>query len=70
VSRARAFDGCIDLAIAADSIDPRRINNFEAWRDSVALDDWRSQADPPDTGIDPSGAEIKRYNAIDGGPLF
>jgi len=34
------------------------------------LDDWRSQADPPDTGIDPSGAEIKRYNAIDGGPLF
>ncbi len=29
VNRARAFDGCIDLAITADTVDPRRINNLE-----------------------------------------
>jgi len=40
VSRARAFDGCIDLAITADTLDPRRINNFEVWRDSEVLDSW------------------------------
>ncbi len=70
VSRARAFDGCIDLAITADTLDPRRINNLEAWRDSAALDSWRGQADPPGTGIEPSSAEMKRYDATDGGPLF
>lgn len=70
VSRARAFDGCIDLAITADPLDPRRINNFEAWRDSEVLDSWRGQADPPDTGIEPSSAEMQRYDATDGGPLL
>jgi quinol monooxygenase YgiN len=70
VSRARAFDGCIDLAITADTLDPRRINNFEVWRDSEVLDSWRSQADPPDAGIEPSGADMQRYDATDGGPLF
>ncbi len=27
VSRARDFDGCIYVAITADSVDPERINN-------------------------------------------
>ncbi len=29
VRRARAAPGCLDVAITADSVDPRRINNFE-----------------------------------------
>lgn len=70
MSRARDFNGCIDLAITADTLDPRRINNFEAWRDSEVLNSWRSKADPPDTGIEPSRAEMKRYDATGGGPLF
>lgn len=65
-----AFDGCIDLAITADTLDPRRINNFEAWRDSEVLDSWRGQADPPDTGIKPSSVEMQRCDATDGGPLI
>jgi len=47
VARARASDGCIDLAISADSIDPERINIFEHWRDQAALDAWRKIANPP-----------------------
>jgi quinol monooxygenase YgiN len=31
VTRARAFDGCIDLAITADALDPRRVNTVELW---------------------------------------
>jgi len=71
-TRATATDTSrrIDVAITADTLDLRRINNFEARRDARALDSWRSQADPPDTGIEPTSAEMKRYDATDGGPLF
>lgn len=47
VARARAHDGCLDLAISADAIDPERINIFEHWRDQAALDAWRKVANPP-----------------------
>ncbi len=33
VARSRKHDGCLDLAISADSVDPERINIFEHWRD-------------------------------------
>jgi quinol monooxygenase YgiN len=69
VSRARAFDGCIHVAITADSVDPERINNVEVWRDAEVLDEWRKQANAPDTP-EPKHMEVKRYDATDGGPLF
>lgn len=70
VTRARAFDGCIDLSISADPLDPRRINNIEIWRDRDALDAWRKQADAPNTGVEFRGGSMQRYNAEDGGPVF
>lgn len=69
VSRARDFDGCLHIAITADSVDPSRINNVEVWRDADALDSWRSQADAPDLG-EPQRVAMQRYDATDGGPLF
>lgn len=48
VARARAHPGCLDVAISADSVDPKRINVFEHWRDQRSLDDWRDVANPPD----------------------
>ena len=33
VERARKDDGCHDLSISADSVDPDRIDLFECWRD-------------------------------------
>lgn len=70
IKRARGFDGCVELAITADSLDPGRVNNLEIWRDTAALDAWRRQADPPslDTSFDDTA--MKRYDAEDGGPLF
>lgn len=70
VARARAFDGCIDLAISRDTLDPARINNLEVWRDAKALDSWRAQADPPPLGAEPHEVAMQRYDATDGGPLF
>ena len=50
VSRGREFDGCVHIAITADSVDPERINSVEVWRDAEALDEWRRQAKAPRTG--------------------
>jgi quinol monooxygenase YgiN len=69
VSRARGFDGCIHVAITADSVDPERINSVEVWRDAAVMDAWRRQANAPDTG-EPKLMAVKRYDATDGGPLF
>ena len=48
VARARKADGCIDVSISADSVDPERINVFELWRDQQSLDAWRNVAHAPD----------------------
>lgn len=69
VSRAREVDGCLHLAITADSVDPERINTCEIWRDTTALDAWREQADAPDAD-EIQEMDVKRYDAADGGPLF
>lgn len=44
VERARKADGCLDVAISADSTDQVRINIFECWRDQQSLDAWRKVA--------------------------
>jgi len=69
VARARDFDGCIHLAITADSVEPERVNVIEVWRDADAMKRWRKQAKAPKVGK-PKRMEVKRYDATDGGPLF
>ncbi|PXY22796.1 putative quinol monooxygenase [Prauserella muralis] len=69
VTRARDFEGCVHVAITADSVDPERVNVVEVWRDAEALNRWRRRATGPKVGK-PRHVEVKRYDAIDGGPLF
>jgi quinol monooxygenase YgiN len=47
VERARNYDGCLDLSISADSVDPDRINLFECWRDQQSWKAWRKVAKGP-----------------------
>jgi len=47
VERARKYDGCLDLSISADSVDPDRINVFECWRDQQSWKAWRKVAKAP-----------------------
>lgn len=47
VEQARKHDGCLDLSISADSVDPERINVFECWRDQPSLNAWRKVAKSP-----------------------
>ena len=47
VARARKRDGCLDLSISSDPVDPERINVFECWRDQQSLNAWRRAARSP-----------------------
>jgi quinol monooxygenase YgiN len=69
ITRARDFDGCIHVAITADSVDPERVNVIEVWRDAETLNKWRKRAKAPKVGK-PKHIAVKRYDATDGGPLF
>lgn len=70
VGRARAFDGCIDVSISPDLLDPTRINILEVWESAEKLDAWRGQADPPELDVDFDDGALARYDATDGGPMF
>ncbi|MCC6178457.1 MAG: antibiotic biosynthesis monooxygenase [Chloroflexi bacterium] len=48
VARVRKADGCLDVSISADSVDPERVNVVELWRDQQSLDAWRNVARAPD----------------------
>jgi len=69
VGRCRAAAGCLDAAISADPLDPRRVNIFERWESQEALDGWRAVADAPDTGIE-FDADVQLYTVTDARPPF
>jgi quinol monooxygenase YgiN len=70
IERARASRGCVDLAITADPVDPRRVNNVEIWESSEALDAFRAVANVPNHGISVVAGSMRRYDATDEGPPF
>ena len=49
VAAARTADGCLDFAVSADAVDPRRVNVFERWETRALLDAFRG--DGPDDGL-------------------
>ena len=41
VERAREAPGCLDFALSADLVDPRRVNVLERWISEEHRDDFR-----------------------------
>ncbi len=41
VEAARQTDGCLDLAVSPDLLDPDRVNVLEAWESADALERFR-----------------------------
>ena len=65
VERARQQDGCIDMAITADTVDPARSNILEIWRDDAAWKAWRKVAKgpksrPKEINVAVYGAEVEK----------
>lgn len=70
VRRARAYPGCLDLAITADPLDPSRVYNYEAWRSEADLLAWRKVSNPPRTGITIESALVQKHQVSSSGPPF
>lgn len=70
VERCRRAAGCLDVAITADTVDPRRINNFERWESWDALEAWRAQAEAPVTGITVVEVDVTAYEVTGTRPPF
>lgn len=52
VRLAREADGCLDFAVSADPVDPRRVNVFERWSGPEALQAFREGGADDDTQVD------------------
>jgi len=72
VERAREADGCLDVAITADLIDPGRVNIFERWESQAAVETFRGG--PPGPSDEQSAAmlsaSVAEYDIADVRPLF
>jgi heme-degrading monooxygenase HmoA len=65
VGRARTQDGCIDMAITADSLDPTRSNIIEIWRDEQAWKAWRKVAKGPRSRAQESHVALYRSDTVE-----
>jgi quinol monooxygenase YgiN len=70
VRRAREAPGCLDVAVTADSVDPRRINNLERWESQEHLDQWRRVAHAPDLGGEMTAVHVSLFDAANERPPF
>ncbi|MGY1732154.1 putative quinol monooxygenase [Geodermatophilus sp. SYSU D01045] len=70
VERGRRAPGCLDFAITADTVDPRRVEVFERWESWEAVEAWRAHAAAPDPGIPFRGVDVTAYGVSGSRPPF
>jgi quinol monooxygenase YgiN len=70
VIRARQTPGCLDVAISADPVDPRRINSYERWESWDAIEAWRTHAAAPDIDITIHEADVTAFEVASSRPPF
>jgi quinol monooxygenase YgiN len=60
VAAARSAEGCLDFAVSADAVDPRRVNVFERWRTRESLEAFRGAG--PDDDL---AGRIRHLNVVE-----
>lgn len=70
IQRARTAEGCLDLAISADTVQAGRVNLLERWESQAALDAWRGVANGPQVDIEYTGGDIMMYHIDHVSPAF
>jgi quinol monooxygenase YgiN len=62
VAAARRAEGCLDFAVSADAVDPRRVNVFERWRTRESLDAFRGDGPGDDIAGRILGMHVAEYH--------
>ena len=70
VEQARRTAGCLDFTIAADLLDPGRINIFERWASQAAVETFRSSGPSDDQSAAMLSVSVAEYDIADVRPMF
>jgi quinol monooxygenase YgiN len=68
ISQARRFPGCRDFVVAADPLEPDRVNVYEEWKSEEALLAFRGDGPEADLGASILRAEVFRHVIAATGP--
>lgn len=69
VEQAREAPGCLDFVIAADLIDPGRVNVFERWESQAAVEAFRGSGPSDEQGAAMLSATVAEYDVAEVRPL-
>jgi quinol monooxygenase YgiN len=70
VRQARRTAGCLDFALSADVIEPGRVNVFERWESTAAVEAFRGSGPSDEQGAAITAASVAEYDVADEGNLF
>jgi len=65
VKQARRTAGCLDFVVAADPIEPDRVNVYEQWASEAALTGFRGEGPGSDLSLRADG---QRHQVSSSGP--
>jgi quinol monooxygenase YgiN len=68
VIEARRAQGCRDFVVAADPIDPDRVNVYEEWDSDSQLEAFRGAGPEPEMTQVIERAEVSRHRVASSGP--
>jgi quinol monooxygenase YgiN len=68
VAQARRFPGCRDFVVAADPLEPDRVNVYEEWESEEALLAFRGDGPEADLGASILRADVFRHVVASTGP--
>lgn len=68
IVKARQTPGCLDFVVAADPVEPDRVNVYEAWETEEALLRFRGQGPANEITALITGAEVARHMVASTGP--
>ncbi len=68
VVAARSAPGCRDFVVAADPIEPNRVNVYEEWGSETELEAFRGTGPGPELTQVIKRAEVARHRVASSGP--
>jgi quinol monooxygenase YgiN len=68
VAQARRARGCRDFVVAADPIEPDRVNIYEEWESEEALLAFRGNGPDEDLSSSIVRADVSRHMVLSSGP--
>jgi quinol monooxygenase YgiN len=68
VAQARSARGCRDFVVAADPIEPDRVNVYEEWESEEALMTFRGAGPDHDVSSSIVRADVSRHVVLSSGP--